>query len=155
METTEIEKIGTVIRQETEEVNSFISEEDIINFRLDFANSFKAKIEHLNSGYLKLFKPLSELTWVSNKNTSKSDLELLEELIREIDLFNLKWTKAWIKINNSKDPILISVCKDSLLDLRINIRTMRDYSNTIRSTFFNTNRVLSSETFNRLKTINF
>jgi hypothetical protein len=109
----------------------FLDAEDKTNLILDSIIMVTKDINSINSCYLKLFSLLDELSSCKIKNDK--DFNALKEIMLQLSHFK---TRTSILFSNfSKIDIIKTGCKSALNDLRINIRTLREYLEDVEETF--------------------
>ncbi len=121
------EEETTIIRKNIrKEENLHVSDES-----LDHALECKAYINLVNDGYAVLFTLVDRLTML--KATGAEEEKLVEGLVTMLNMLNRVAIRMWMEIDS--DPFLKVACKSSLLDLRVNIRSLKEDSKDLERRF--------------------
>lgn len=128
-----IEEIGRDIVQYKTEGEPLLeyTREEIIDKFLDLLIELNKELGVINNLYQKLFEPLDSISSLEIKNDA--DFEAIGDVISELQNFNYKASKYFAIL--SKISEIQNGCKTALSDLRINIRTMREYLEDIEERF--------------------
>lgn len=121
--TEETHLIGKSVKQE-----EIIIDDETLDHALDCTNS----INNVNDSYVRVFGGLDDLSILKiQKNTDEDDIH---EILASLKEANSRCIALWITLNN--DNFLKIACKSALLDLRINIRVMKESIDDIHNKFF-------------------
>lgn len=113
----------------------FTNDEDHNNRVMDIIIEFKGIINHMNEGYLRLYDILQDVFEVEKHELTEKESNFLHQLISELVKMNKQTSLFFSKL--SKERFLREGCKGALLDLRINIRSMRETIADIDSKLIN------------------
>lgn len=128
-----IEKIGRDIVQYKTENEPLLeyTHQEIVDKFLDLLIELNKEINEINHVFLKLFEPLEELSKLEVK--TDADFEAIGDVIMGLQDFNYKASKYFAIL--SKINEIQNGCKSTLGDLRVNIRTMREFLEDIDEKF--------------------
>ena len=129
-----ISDIKKMLTEESHLISESVEKEELIinDETLDFALECTSSINELNNSYLRVLNGLDELSIL--RVQQKSDEDDIHEILNSLKDANTKCIALWIDFNN--DDFLKIACKSALLDLRINIRVMKEYIDEIHDKFF-------------------
>lgn len=113
----------------------FTNDEDHNNRVMDLIIEFKEIINNVNDGYLRLYDILQDVFEVEKQELTEKESNFLSQLISELNKMNKQTSLFFSKL--SKERFLREGCKSALLDLRINIRSMRETIGDIDSKLVN------------------
>jgi len=113
----------------------FNDDEDHNNRVMDLIIEFKGIINKVNDGYLRLYDILQDVFEVEATELTEKESSFLDQLISELSKMNKQTSLFFSKL--SKEKFLREGCKSDLLDLRINIRSMRETIGDIDSKLVN------------------
>lgn len=102
----------------------FNDDEEHNNRVMDLIIEFKEVINKVNDGYLRLHDVLQDIYEIDVKQTSDEDRSFLDQLIVVLNKMNRQTARFYSEL--SKEEFLRKGCKSDLLDLRINLRSMRE-----------------------------
>lgn len=98
---------------------------------MDMINECKGIINVVNKGYLNIFELLQNIFQIEVKDLTDKDLTFMDQLIKALNHTNGLSARFFSEL--SKEGFLRKGCKKDLLDLRINIRSMRETINDIEN----------------------
>jgi|SRR5690554_1093126 len=113
----------------------FTNDENHNNRVMDLIIEFKEIINKVNDGYLRLYDILQDVFKVEKHELTEKESNFLHQLISELNKMNKETSLFFSKL--SKERFLREGCKSALLDLRINIRSMRETIADIDSKLIN------------------
>lgn len=113
----------------------FTNDENHNNRVMDLIIEFKEIINKVNDGYLRLYDILQDVFEVEKHELTEKESNFLHQLISELVKMNKQTSLFFSKL--SKERFLREGCKSALLDLRINIRSMRETIADIDSKLIN------------------
>ena len=120
---------------QTQSAESYISEEELINQELDFANETKNHIDAVNQIYLNIFDIMGRL-FETPAELSDSDKLVAKRIVESLSVMIQESISYWNTIHSS-GKIISTVCKPNLIDLRINIRNLKEDLNLIEKKYIN------------------
>lgn len=142
METVEriyhsVEKESQNTKQIVKKQNLFVFNDDEAhnNRLMDMINDCKSVIADVNETYLRLFDILSEIYEVDSKDLDDSEREFLLKLVNGLNEINKQSGRFFAEL--SKEQAFRDGCKNDLMDLRINIRSLRESISDIESRLVN------------------
>lgn len=116
-----------LISRKVESEDFFVDDES-----LDFALECSGSINFINEIYHRVFDSLDNLTKL--KADSTEELEMIETILSILKKINRESISLWIGFDNN--AFLKVACKSALFDLRINIRTLKEYIEDTNDVFF-------------------
>lgn len=129
-----IADIKKSLTEESQLIGKNVDKEEVIidDETLDHALNCTKSINNVNDSYVRIFGGLDELSTLNiEQDTDEADIH---EVLANLKEANSKCIALWIDFNN--DNFLGIACKSALLDLRVNIRVMKEYIDDIHNKFF-------------------
>jgi uncharacterized protein YoxC len=111
---------------------NILKDEDRLNSLLDSVNHGNKFFNKLNDIYLDFFDYLDDLA--ATKAMADDDYLQIKEILDSLHDFNTSVSKFFAL--SLKVEALAIGCKSSLDDLRINVRTLREYLSDLEDNFF-------------------
>lgn len=128
-----VERVFNSVREENKKTDKLVrnsnplvfnNDENHNNRLMDMINECKGVVNDINDAYERLFVILQEIYEVDYKKLDSKDSSFLNKLIAGLNKMNTQISRFFSEL--SREEALRQGCKSDLMDLRINIRSMRE-----------------------------